>query len=227
MILLEDILLQWPAGPELWIKKVKCWYFIFYVNISLPSPRSHLWSWSRHGLFVPGLMKAYIAESQTVSTWPLTSKRPLHCCHIHQSLWSDLHPLYHNQHCSLMWLIRNAILRRHFNYFFTIWAYSVEYARSKLRELDDSDTISVVVEEAVPPSRRTLVSPSPGKVQQRWPCLLCFSVREEREEVSVTVILSQDCCEKEPPQIRLEQPEWTNLGFGRSWTGQVFPVVGL
>ena len=87
-------------------------------------------------------------------------------------------------------------------------SYLVPYARSKLSELDDPDTISVVVEEELPPSRRIFLS---GRVQHKWLYLGCLSVREGRGETSVPVIFSQDCIVKAPPQIRLEQLELLNL----------------
>ena len=70
--------------------------------------------------------------------------------------------------------------------------------------LEDPDTISVVVGEYLPPSNIIL---SAGRLQQRWSCLFCLSVREGRGETSVPVILSQDCHEDEPqpPQTRPEQ----------------------
>ena len=61
-----------------------------------------------------------------------------------------------------------------------------------LAELEDPETISVVVGESQPP--RIIIFPSsPGRLQQRWPSLFCLSVREGRGETSVPVILSQDC----------------------------------
>ena len=45
--------------------------------------------------------------------------------------------------------------------------YLVSYGRSKLAELEDPETISVVVREGLPPRRRIFPS-SPGRLQQRW-----------------------------------------------------------
>ena len=102
--------------------------------------------------------------------------------------------------------------------------YCVPYSRSKLSELEDPDTISVVVWLSSPPRRRIFC---PGRLQHKWLNLGCLSVREGRGETSVPVIFSQDCGEKAPPHIRLEQLECSYLWFSRSWGGQEFPLVGL
>ena len=83
-------------------------------------------------------------------------------------------------------------------------------------ELEDSDTISVVVGEYRPPSNMIL---SAVRLQQRWFTLFCLSVREGRGETSVPVILSQDCTdddESKPPQRRPPQEEWPRLASCRS-----------
>ena len=67
--------------------------------------------------------------------------------------------------------------------------YLVLYGRSKLLELDDPDTISVVVGDQLPPINIIFLS---GRLQHRWSDLFCLSVREGRGETSVPVILSQD-----------------------------------
>ena len=68
--------------------------------------------------------------------------------------------------------------------------YSVVYGKAKLSELDEPDTISVVVGECQPPRRR--ISFPPGRLQQRWSSLSCLRVREGRGETSDPVIFSQD-----------------------------------
>ena len=88
--------------------------------------------------------------------------------------------------------------------------YCVLTGRSKLSELEDSDTISVVLGEMLPPRSRIFPS-SPGRLQQRWPSLSTMSEREGRGKTSVPVTFSQDLSidEFKPlPQMRLPQLEW-------------------
>ena len=94
-------------------------------------------------------------------------------------------------------------------------------------ELEDPDTISVVVGEYSPPSNIIL---SAVRLQQRCSSLHCLSVREVRGETSVPVILSQDSRDDDvqpPPQTRPPQEEWAHLYCCRSWTGQELPLAGL
>ena len=95
-------------------------------------------------------------------------------------------------------------------------------------EVDDPDTISVVVAaENSPPSNMIL---SAGRLQQRWLSLFCLSLRDGRGETSVPVILSQDCSDDDelwPPQTRPPQEECHALYCCRSWTGQELPLAGL
>ena len=108
--------------------------------------------------------------------------------------------------------------------------YIVSYGRLKLPELDDPETISVVVGESWPP--RIIIFPSsPGRLQQRWPHLSCLSVREGRGETSVPVIFPQDRPDDDeppqPPQTSPAQEEWRHLSSCRSWTGTELPLDGL
>ena len=56
-------------------------------------------------------------------------------------------------------------------------------------------------------------------------------MREDREEISVPVILTQDCRDDDDlkllPQRRPPQEEWPRLSCCRSWTGQELPLAGL
>ena len=101
------------------------------------------------------------------------------------------------------------------------------YGRSKPAELEDSDTISVVLGDSHPPMRR--ISSLPGNCQQMWPNRTCLRVMKARGETSVPVIFEQDRCADDgrPPQSIPEQLVWANLPSGMSWTGQELPVAGL
>ena len=101
------------------------------------------------------------------------------------------------------------------------------YARSKLSELDDSDTISVVEGLFHPPRRRVWFLP--GNCQQMWQSLLCLSVMEATGKNSVPLIFEQDRTASfwTPPQIRPEQLVWAFLPSCRSWRGQELPLTGL
>ena len=106
--------------------------------------------------------------------------------------------------------------------------YFVMYGRTKLAELEDPETTSVVVGEEVPPNNITFPS-SPGRLQQRCNLLSSLSVREGREETSEPLTFSHDLSDDDvlPPQMRPPQLEWRYLSCCRSWTVQELPLEGL